>query len=195
MQAVVQSAWTTPYSLVTNYISDLGNTVCAPYPQRSASYVCSPWHAAMNVSFILVGLTTMGGAVFLRRALESSRAWWCGLGLIVIAGAGFVLVGMFPENVSLPSHKAGAALQFVCGNLGLVVLGAALLRFRRAPGLAALAVAAGAIGLLATVLFGTGHMLGLGTGGMERFAAYPLPAGCAVIGGWLVSPVAFRTRR
>ena len=195
VQAVVQSAWTTPYSLLTNYISDLGNTVCAPYPLGSANYVCSPWHAAMNASFILVGLTTMGGAVLLRRALEASRAWWCGIGLVVIAGAGFVLVGLFPENVSLPPHKAGATMQFVWGNIGLVILGCALLRARRAPRLAVSTIALGATGVLATGLFGTGHVLGLGTGGMERLAAYPLPAGCIALGAWLASSAASPPRR
>ena len=86
-------------------------------------------------------------------------------------------------------------MNFVCGNLGVVVLGTALLRSRRAPRLAALSIAAGAVGLLATGLFGTGHMLGLGTGGMERFAAYPLPAMCVALGCWLASPVAFRAQR
>ena len=47
-QAVTQSRWTTPFSLATNYISDLGNTECAPYPRGSDNFVCSPWHAAMN---------------------------------------------------------------------------------------------------------------------------------------------------
>lgn len=194
-QAVVQSAWTTPYSLSVNYISDLGNTVCAPYPSGSANYVCSPWHALMNISFLLVGITTIAGALSLSRALGAVRLSFLGLVLVAIAGAGFILVGLFPENVSLPPHKTGATLLFVSGNLGLALLGAELLMARMAPRLAALALAAGAIGLLATALFGTGHMLGLGTGGMERFAAYPLPAGCVALGGWLASPAACRARR
>jgi len=41
-QIVVQSAWTTPFSLTANYISDLGNTTCAPYPAGSTMYVCCP---------------------------------------------------------------------------------------------------------------------------------------------------------
>ena len=51
-QIIVQSAWTTPFSLTANYISDLGNTTCGPYPVGSSMYVCSPWHAGMNASFI-----------------------------------------------------------------------------------------------------------------------------------------------
>lgn len=194
-QAVVQSAWTTPYSLSANYISDLGNTVCAPYPSGSANYVCSPWHALMNVAFLLVGITTIAGALSLRRALGAARLWPLGLALVAIAGAGFILVGLFPENVSLPPHKTGATLQFVCGNLGLAIVGAELIMARKAPRLGMFTLATGAIGLLATALFGTGHMLGLGVGGMERFAAYPLPAGCVALGCWLASPAASRARR
>src|ERR1043166_10163892 len=58
-QFVVQSAWTTPFSVTENYISDLGNTACGPYPAGSRMYVCSPWHALMNASFIILGLTIL----------------------------------------------------------------------------------------------------------------------------------------
>src|SRR5262245_10296100 len=67
-QAVVQAAWTTPFSLTQNFISDLGNTTCAPYPLDSNSYVCSPWHALMNASFILLGLIILVGGVLVRTA-------------------------------------------------------------------------------------------------------------------------------
>jgi hypothetical membrane protein len=85
--------------------------------------------------------------------------------------------------VNLAAHKAGAGLQFVVGNAGLVVLGAALARGR--PGLAAYSVASGAVGLLATALFVAELYLGLGVGGMERLAAYPLPAWLVVAGACL----------
>jgi hypothetical protein len=37
VQIIVQSAWATPFSLTTNYISDLGNTACGPYPADSTN--------------------------------------------------------------------------------------------------------------------------------------------------------------
>src|SRR5689334_5467880 len=61
-QAVAQFAWTTPFSLMTNFISDLGNTACSPDP-ASGPYVCSPWHALMNGSFILLGVTILCGGL------------------------------------------------------------------------------------------------------------------------------------
>ena len=92
---------------------------------------------------------------------------------------------MFPENVSLQPHRLRAALQFVSGNLGQVVLGIAMLRCRRAPRLAGYSVISGVVGLFATELFVSGHYFGTGRGGMERLAAYPLPLWCIVMGVWL----------
>lgn len=51
-QVIAQSRRTTPFSLATNYISDLGNTTCGLYPAVDGKYVCSPWHTLMNVSFV-----------------------------------------------------------------------------------------------------------------------------------------------
>ena len=100
---------------------------------------------------------------------------------------GFVLVGLFPENVNFPPHRLGAALQFVSGNLGQVVIGIAMLRARRGPVVATYGIASGLAGLLATALFVSGHYLGTGLGGMERLAAYPLPIWSIVMGLWLES--------
>ncbi len=167
-QWVVQSAWTTPFSLTRNYISDLGNTVCGPF---SSAYVCSPWHALMNGSFVVIGATVVLGAAFLRDALRPSRLGVVSLALIAIAGLGFVLVGVFPENVNFPPHRLGAALQFVSGNLGQVVFGIAMLR--RSRGVGVFSIASGLAGLIGTALFVSGHHGPLGVGGMERVAAYP----------------------
>ena len=58
-QVVVQSRWTTRYSLSINYISDLGNTTCGVYA-ASGQFVCSPWHAVMNASFVLHRASSSG---------------------------------------------------------------------------------------------------------------------------------------
>jgi hypothetical membrane protein len=180
-QIIVQSAWTTPFSLSANYISDLGNTACGPYPLDSNMYVCSPWHAWMNASFVLLGLIILAGAALLWRAFPPRRARAIGMGLLALAGPGEILVGLFPENVNITPHSIGAAAHFVGGNLGIVVLGFAIVAGRQ-TGLAIFSIVCGGLGLLATVLFITGHYLGLGIGGMERIAAYPLPLWLIVIG-------------
>ena len=74
MQAVVQSAWTSPFSLIHNFISDLGNTVCGPYPAGSGRFVCSPWHAAMNASFALQGVLIAAGVLLVLAAFPPGFA-------------------------------------------------------------------------------------------------------------------------
>jgi hypothetical membrane protein len=183
-QAVVQSAWTTPYSLSDNFISDLGNTTCGPYVYESVVYVCSPLHAWMNASFILLGWIILVGGALVRPALPASALGMAGLGLVALAGPGLILVGLYPEDVDLTPHKIGAGVQFIIGNLGLIVLGFAM---RRAgPRLAVFSIVSGAAGLVATALFVEEIYLGLGIGGMERIAAYALPVWLIVAGVWLV---------
>ena len=174
-QIVVQSAWTTPFRLARNYISDLGNTACGPYPEGSGTYVCSPWHAGMNASFILQGLIIVGGAVLLRRAFPAGRARGAGLILLVLAGLGNIAVGLFPEDVNIRSHRIGAAAHFLLGNLGMILLGLALGRDGRRRPLALYSIVSGVVGELSTWLFFSGHDGPLGVGGMERVAAYALP--------------------
>ena len=180
MQAVVQLAWTAPFSLTRNYISDLGNTACGQYPAVSGRWVCSPWHAAMNASFALQGLIIALGALLLRRAFPAGISRAAGVLLLVLGGIGNVLVGLYPENVDILRHSVGAAGILILGNLALIPLGAALARDPRRTGLARAAVGCGVAGLAAMALFLTGYFAGLGVGGMERVAAYVLPA-------WLVA--------
>jgi hypothetical membrane protein len=184
VQAVVQSAWTTPYSLSENFISDLGNTTCGPYPYESVVYVCSPLHAWMNASFVLLGAIILVGAALVWRALVGDWVGVVGLALVVLAGPGLILVGLYPEDVAITPHKVGAGAQFVLGNLGLVVLGIALLGRGRI--FALFSIVAGAAGLVATVLLVEEIYLGLGIGGMERIAAYTIPVWLIVAGVWLL---------
>ena len=181
-QLIVQSAWTTPFSLTTNYISDLGNTTCGLYPVVSSMYVCSPWHDWMNASFILLGVIILVGAALIHRAFPSGRTRTAGLTLLALAGPGPILVGLFPENVNITPHTIGAAAHFVSGNLGIVVLGIAIAATRRQTPLAVYSIILGIVGLLATALFVSGHYLGTGLGGMERIAAYPLPLWLIMVG-------------
>ena len=181
-QIIAQSAWTTPFSLTTNFISDLGNTSCGPYPVGSSKYVCSPWHAGMNLSFIVLGVIILLGAALIYQAFPPGRTRTIGLGLLALAGLGPILVGLFPENVNITPHTLGAAAHFVIGNLGIVVLGIAIAATHRQTWLAIFSIIAGSVGLLATALFISGHYLGTGIGGMERIAAYPLPVWLIVMG-------------
>src|ERR1700692_2533414 len=70
VQLVVSLRWSAAYSVQHDTISDLGNTVCGPFNGR---YVCSPLHALMNVSFLVLGVTMIVGSIVLRQSL-STRA-------------------------------------------------------------------------------------------------------------------------
>jgi hypothetical membrane protein len=173
-QVVIAWAWSGPFDLTERYISDLGNTVCGPYPAGSTTLVCSPWYVWMNASFILLGVTMSAGALLTRRAFRPTRLAIAARVFFVLAGVGVALVGLFPENVNMTMHAAGAGMNFVLGNAALVLFGLTLGsdsgRSWRWFGFCA-----GCLGLAGTALFVAGAYLGLGPGGMERVAAYPMP--------------------
>jgi len=166
-QLVVAHDWVKPYSWMQNTISDLGNSVCGPYGSR---FVCSPLHNWMDASFIVLGLSMVIGAALIYQEFRESRGSAIGFGCMAAAGLGTVLVGLFPENTVSSLHIIGAALPFLVGNLGLVVLGATLSLPRS---LRYYTILSGAVPLVALVLLLSGTYLGLGIGGIERITAYP----------------------
>jgi hypothetical membrane protein len=173
---VVQAAWSAPptYSLLHNYISDLGNTGCGPWPSSTSARVCSPWHDVFNGSSIALGLLVVLGAVLVRSAFPRKGSSTVGLALLIVGGLGAVGVGLSPENVDLTVHSLSAALAFVLGNLSLIVLGFAMFRDTRWGGYRAYSMLSGLVGVIAFALFEAGHDLGLGVGGMERLIVAPL---------------------
>lgn len=165
---VVALDWSNPaYSISKNTISDLGNTVCGIYGQR---VVCSPLHAYMNASFILLGLTMLLGSMLIYNEFKKSLASKLGFTSMALAGVGTILVGLFPENTISKLHYGGALLPFFVGNVGILILGLALEMHLR---LKVYSVATAILALSALVFFTAKHYLGLGQGGMERLVSYP----------------------
>lgn len=167
IQVIVAMDFLGTYSWRFNTISDLGNTVCGPYGRR---IVCSPLHDTMNASFILLGVTMFAGAGLIYQEFRESLATAIGFSFMALAGLGTILIGLFPENTISALHILGAALPFLIGNLGMVILSFSLklprwLRFYT--------FISGVISLIALLLLLTNHYLGLGVGGMERLTAYP----------------------
>ena len=157
-QLVAQTGWHGTYSWANNNISDLGNVTCGPWGDNHR-YVCSPLHAWLNASMILYGALLASGAFLLR------------LTPLVAAAAGWIIAGVVPADVNENLHVLGAVLIIAAGNGGLILV----LRSRLPSPLRMSAVVAGSSGLVAMVLFLSGHYLGLGMGGMERVAAFALP--------------------
>jgi hypothetical membrane protein len=111
--AVVQSAYS-GYSLLQNYISDLGNTAT------------SPWYVVFNVSVILLGILAFLGILLTWRAFPRGGTRVVGLPLLLIASVAAILVGIFPENVNLPVHEVASLMVFLPGGLALIVLSAGM---------------------------------------------------------------------
>jgi hypothetical membrane protein len=106
---VVQSDYA-GYSLLTSYISDLGNTAT------------SPWHVVFNVSIVLLGILAFLGILLLWTAFPRSALRPVGLGLLLVASVAAILVGIFPENVNPPVHDFVSLMVFLPGGLALALL-------------------------------------------------------------------------
>jgi hypothetical membrane protein len=154
------------YSYSTNVISDLGTAG-------------SPAALLMNVSFLVQGGLIAAGALLLGPGLS-------GLGgrlarvLLVLAGVGVLLVGLFPSDASSTVHEVSAAVHFLGGGIGLIALAYGVRP--RSEALGTTLALLGLLGVIGTVFFGSAVFLGLGEGGMERVASYVLPIGLAVAG-------------
>jgi hypothetical membrane protein len=124
----------------------------------------------MNGSFVLLGVTMILGSALIYPTFNRSRGTRLGFSLFALGGVGVVMVGTFPENTVSTVHGVGAALAFVLGNAGLVLLGCS---FRAPTWLRAYTIGSGGVALGALALYASHHYLGLGEGGMERVVAYP----------------------
>ena len=183
-EQVARRGWTLPYSFRRNYISDLGATVCG-------TSVCSPWHAVMNGSFVLQGLLIAGGAMLVWPLFRGVGR--VGLGFLVASGVGVLVVGFVPEDGNMQVHGAAAALHFLGGGVGMMLVGLGL---RGAAG--KLSLGAGLLVVAATVFVGQRESLLLlqpGTGLVERVAAYGIVLWMMAAGFYLraAAPTTSRT--
>jgi hypothetical membrane protein len=186
-QAVVQATSRAPYGLDRSFISDLGNTGCGPY--TAGIYhadVCAPLHDVMNGTFVACGLLVLLGAVLARRAWPRRRLTTFALALLVLGGAGQVLVGFRPENVDLGLHTLGAVFGIAGSDLAVLLLGIVLWGTSRWAAL--LSVLAGAIGLVCFVLTGSAAAgtVAVGVGTVERIAGYVPVVWMILVGAFLL---------
>jgi hypothetical membrane protein len=185
VQPVVAAAWEPPYDLAANTISDLGITGCGDFRQFDdrVLYACSPRHALMNTVLVLVGLLTSAGALLTRALWPRRRLTTVGVGFVVLAGVGGILLGLAPADVNLAAHGAGALLQVPVA-VGPLLLGVAAWSVR--PGVAAFSLGCGVVGSAACLLFFSRSDLGLGLGVMERLAFDPLTVWTTALGAVLL---------
>lgn len=107
--AIVQTQYS-GYSLLTNYISDLGNTAT------------SPWHVVFNVSIAVLGLCAFVAVLLAWTGFPRGATRIVGLPLLLLASVAAILVGAFPENVNPPVHDLVSLLVFLPGGLALLIL-------------------------------------------------------------------------
>jgi hypothetical membrane protein len=154
------------YSYSADVISDLGTAGSAA-------------HLLMNASFVLQGVLIAAGVLLLGPGLAGTGGRLA-RALLLLAGLGVLLVGLFPSDGNGTVHEIAAGAHLLGGGLGLIALAYGVRPRSEALG-TGLAVL-GLIGVVGTIFFGSAVFLGLGEGGMERVAADVIPVGLTVAG-------------
>jgi hypothetical membrane protein len=178
-QFAVAAHWRVPYSWRDNPISDLGNTACGDF---MGNYVCSPLYGVMNASFIIAGLLTITGVGLLRSIWPDTGVATVGLLLLILAGAGKVLVGAVPENEDVGLHMIGV-LNLPVASVAILLLSLAIRHTR----LGMFGLVCAFFGLLGTAMTFFAPQL-LGVGGAERLAGYPGYIWVFIVGGAALLP-------
>lgn len=158
------------YSFRDHTISDLGATSCRVLDGGTVP-VCSPWHTAMNLAFVLFGVSLALGAWQLRHARPPGGWATVSLGLWILAGASSVAVGLTPLDRHPDLHAAVAVWVFAAQPLALVLLGLSLRSTR--PRLGASTLAVGAVSIVGAVGFLLLLHSDTGSGAFERLALWP----------------------
>jgi hypothetical membrane protein len=174
IQIIVAWVFIPSYSLVSNSISDLGETSCGGYGSPG---MCSPrWWLMDYAGFFLLGLIMVIGSAllyheFTDRVPRERLAAMIGFSLMALAGLGSIIVGFFPENENRSMHILGAFLAIAIGNVAILVLGGVLTlpeSMRRSM------LIFSSLALAALLSFASHRFFGIGRGMMERVAAYPV---------------------
>ena len=159
-------------------ISDLGSTV-PPNP-----IIHEPSATIFNSTMLITGLIVLFSAYFVYRAVNR-RGFPLAL---AIFGFGAVGVGLFPGNVT-PWHGLFALLTFFVGGLTVVLSSQVVERpFSLLCGLfggISLAVL-GSVFVYELFVGGPHPLAALGSGGIERWVAYPLILWLLAFGGYLL---------
>ena len=150
------------YSTSANYISDLGVGSTA---------------VIFNCSMVIFGVLAAVSGYYLFFIFKDKIF----AGLMVLAGLGAVMVGLFPETTGIP-HYIGAIMVFFLGALAAIYSYKVL----KTP-FAWLSVILGLISLLALAHIVMQTDYGLGVGGIERMIAYPIIIWTLGLGAYLMA--------
>ena len=157
------------YHTSVNEISDLGAT----RPPNSVIY--QPSAMIFNATMLISGFLILAAGIFLQKYHQN----WLFSVVFALFGLGILGVGIFPGNVA-PYHGLFALLTFVMGSLSCI--------FSRLILKGPFSVVGIPIGVFSLVfLFGANLFIPiLGSGGTERWVAYPIVIWLIGFGGyWL----------
>lgn len=161
------------HDLFLHDISMLGITTCGVHiwpTSGSTDLLCSPLHMVFNAGITLHGILIILGVWLTRSLWPSGLVAFAALVLIVLGGAGAMIVGAVPLDEGLPLHSHGAVLAVAAPGFAFLLVAA--LYWFSAPTFARWTALVGALVLLA----GYCHTLGgipFGRGTMERLAVWP----------------------
>jgi hypothetical membrane protein len=182
-----EALYPTTYSTASNTVSDLGGS-----RPSEGGVVLQPSATVFDATMVVSGVMIVAAALSFHLA-SGRHAVTIPTALL---GLGVLGVGIFPGNTGL--HPIFALLAFVSGGV------AAILSYRASDSpLRYIVVALGTTALLMLVLailgapqpdgmglFGdAGPIAALGSGGMERWVAYPVVLWLSAFGGYLMGPV------
>lgn len=176
-EAIAAIAWTAgTYSYATNYISDLGTTVCgSTYAGR---LMCSPLHGVMNFGYVAMGVGVAVVATLLatrlpalRRIIVTALGWAVPVGMTLVATfhGGVESVA----NGTMWLHVLGAGVAIICGNTLAIIAGSHRERIGMPRWYAPTGVGLGVVGLLGLALL-LGGATFLAEGVFERIAVYTI---------------------
>lgn len=152
------------YSLLTNYISDLGNTST------------SPQHMVFNVSIIVLGILAFLGILLAWGGFPRGGARVVGLFLLLVASIAAIMVGLFPENVNAPVHDFVSLMVFLPGGLALVILASGMREQSLWFGYRAFSAILGAVALVSLAYYAPTQAYNTtwDPGFIERLIVYPI---------------------
>ncbi|MGB3778638.1 MAG: DUF998 domain-containing protein [Tunicatimonas sp.] len=157
------------YGTALNDISDLGGT----RPPNSVVY--EPSATIFNVTMIVAGLLILGGTWAVHRYFRK----WLASTFLALFGLGVLGVGIFPGHVAT-YHGLFSMLTFTSGGISAIVS----FRMVAAP-YRYLGIVFGTIALV--FLFAANSFVPiLGSGGTERWVAYPILLWLIGLGGYLL---------
>lgn len=168
-----ESAFPGDYATRTNTISDLAG-------KGEDGFVLQPSAAIFTIAMIVSGTLLLGAAFGLREGLGVERVTRA-VGLLAVGTLG---VGVFPEYYAT-LHRIAAGTTFISGGVAAILLSQVTPR--------PFSVVSGTLGVIALValdlvVFG-GSTFGrqlLGSGGLERWVAYPITLWQVAFGAFLL---------